>query len=115
MVLIPEVTPEKLAKFGLDAVDIWVQIACPRLSIDWGEGFEEHTGVPVITPYEADVALGNVDPWWNRMAEANDSETGTSGSVYPMVRGRGAMISIFPMDNAMRCDAMSFFSRMPGS
>lgn len=26
----------------------WVQIACPRLSIDWGEAF----GKPLLTPYE---------------------------------------------------------------
>lgn len=26
----------------------WVQVACPRLSIDWGEAFEK----PLLTPYE---------------------------------------------------------------
>ena len=34
--------------------DAFVQIACPRLSIDWGEDFVK----PVLTPYEAEVALG---------------------------------------------------------
>jgi Putative diphthamide synthesis protein len=36
-------------------VDAWIQIACPRLSIDWGGAFG---GVPVLNPYEALVALG---------------------------------------------------------
>ena len=30
----------------------WVQVACPRLSIDWGEFFER----PLLTPYEAMVS-----------------------------------------------------------
>lgn len=37
-----------------------LQVACPRLSIDWGEGFRR----PTLTPYEALVALGSVQPWW---------------------------------------------------
>ncbi len=36
------------------------QIACPRLSIDWGEGFK----LPTLTPYEALVCLGVVPGWW---------------------------------------------------
>jgi len=35
----------------------WVQIACPRLSIDWGYAFEK----PLLNPYEAEVALGGID------------------------------------------------------
>jgi 2-(3-amino-3-carboxypropyl)histidine synthase len=35
-------------------------VACPRLSIDWGEGFTQ----PTLTPYEALVALGEVPGWW---------------------------------------------------
>lgn len=34
-------------------IDVWVQVACPRLSIDWGEGFDK----PIITPYELEVAM----------------------------------------------------------
>jgi diphthamide synthase subunit DPH2 len=34
--------------------------ATPRLSIDWGEDFVK----PVLTPYEAEVALGHAPPWW---------------------------------------------------
>lgn len=39
-----------------------LQVACPRLSIDWGEGFRR----PTLTPYEAMVALGAVAPWWTQ-------------------------------------------------
>lgn len=34
--------------------DSWIQIACPRLSTDWGYAFPK----PLLTPYEASVALG---------------------------------------------------------
>ena len=36
--------------------DHTLQVACPRLSIDWGEAFT----TPTLTPYEALVALGEV-------------------------------------------------------
>jgi diphthamide biosynthesis enzyme Dph1/Dph2-like protein len=26
----------------------WIQTSCPRLSIDWGAGFQ----TPILTPYE---------------------------------------------------------------
>jgi len=29
-----EITPNKLAE--IENVDAWVQVGCPRLSIDWG-------------------------------------------------------------------------------
>ena len=38
----------------------WVQIACPRLSIDWGQFFDR----PLLTPYEAMVSLKEV-AWQN--------------------------------------------------
>ena len=34
----------------------WVQVACPRLSIDWGEAFSK----PLLTPYEVSTHL----PFW---------------------------------------------------
>uniref|UniRef100_G1N1B5 2-(3-amino-3-carboxypropyl)histidine synthase subunit 1 n=1 Tax=Meleagris gallopavo TaxID=9103 RepID=G1N1B5_MELGA len=54
-VLLSEIFPSKLQLF--DSVDAWVQIACPRLSIDWGEAFNK----PLLTPYEAAVALGDIE------------------------------------------------------
>jgi len=51
--LLSEVSPERLALFT--TVDAWVQVACPRLSLDWGEAYN----VPLLTPYEAHVAFGD--------------------------------------------------------
>ena len=39
-----------------------LQVACPRLSIDWGEGFAR----PTLTPFEALVTLGEVPGWWKQ-------------------------------------------------
>jgi len=50
--LLSEVSPERLNLFK--DVDAWVQVACPRLSMDWGAAFEK----PLLTPYEAHVAWG---------------------------------------------------------
>jgi len=52
VVLLSEIFPQKLALF--QDVDAWIQVACPRLSIDWGYAFES---APLLTPYEAAVAL----------------------------------------------------------
>jgi len=88
-VLLSEVTPAKLAalsgggmgggqgagggKGAAPAVSAWVQVACPRLSIDWGDGF----ALPTLTPYEALVALGAA-PWWEGSGEGEGGE-GKSG------------------------------------
>uniref|UniRef100_A0A915APR7 2-(3-amino-3-carboxypropyl)histidine synthase subunit 1 n=1 Tax=Parascaris univalens TaxID=6257 RepID=A0A915APR7_PARUN len=53
-VLLSEVFPEKLALF--EDVDCWVQVACPRLSIDWGTAFLK----PLLTPYEVIAALQEI-------------------------------------------------------
>ncbi|KJE91295.1 diphthamide biosynthesis protein [Capsaspora owczarzaki ATCC 30864] len=53
-VLLSEIFPSKLAMF--EDIDAWVQIACPRLSIDWGSAFSR----PLLTPYETNVALQKV-------------------------------------------------------
>ncbi|KAJ2990259.1 hypothetical protein NUW58_g3042 [Xylaria curta] len=63
--LLSEIFPGKLAM--MSDVECWVQVACPRLSIDWGYAFPR----PLLTPYEALVALNERQDW---------SETG----VYPM-------------------------------
>tara|TARA_R110002050_G_scaffold88382_1_gene186735 strand:- start:534 stop:1007 length:474 start_codon:yes stop_codon:yes gene_type:complete len=51
VVLLSEIFPAKLALF--EDIDAWIQIACPRLSIDWGYAFSR----PLLNPYEAEVAL----------------------------------------------------------
>ncbi|XP_067866776.1 2-(3-amino-3-carboxypropyl)histidine synthase subunit 1-like [Heterodontus francisci] len=58
-VLLSEIFPDKLRLF--QEVDTWVQVACPRLSIDWGKAFSK----PLLTPYEAAVALKEVE-WQQR-------------------------------------------------
>uniref|UniRef100_K3WYL2 2-(3-amino-3-carboxypropyl)histidine synthase subunit 1 n=1 Tax=Globisporangium ultimum (strain ATCC 200006 / CBS 805.95 / DAOM BR144) TaxID=431595 RepID=K3WYL2_GLOUD len=51
VLLLSEIFPDKLARFY--DVDAWIQIACPRLSIDWGYAFTK----PLLSPYEAEVCL----------------------------------------------------------
>lgn len=55
--LLSEIFPGKLAM--MSEVECWVQVACPRLSIDWGYAFPR----PLLTPYEALVALGVREDW----------------------------------------------------
>lgn len=52
--LLSDVSPDKLKLF--ETVDAWVQVACPRLSVDWGDAYPK----PLLTPYEAHVAFGKV-------------------------------------------------------
>lgn len=56
LVLMSEIFPSRLKLFE-DQIDTWVQIGCPRLSIDWGEFFEK----PLLTPYEAMVSLKQIE------------------------------------------------------
>ena len=65
--LLSEIFPGKLAI--MSDVECWVQIACPRLSIDWGYAFPR----PLLTPYEALIVLGKKQDW------VNDND-----GVYPM-------------------------------
>ena len=55
VVLLSEIFPSKLSL--MPSVEAWVQIACPRLSIDWGLSFDR----PLLTPYELNVALKEVE------------------------------------------------------
>ncbi|KAI2462859.1 putative diphthamide synthesis protein-domain-containing protein [Annulohypoxylon bovei var. microspora] len=55
--LLSEIFPGKLAM--MSDVECWVQVACPRLSIDWGYAFPR----PLLTPYEALVALNERKDW----------------------------------------------------
>lgn len=50
-IILSEIFPQKLSLF--DGIDVFVQVACPRLSIDWGYAFNK----PLLTPYEANVLL----------------------------------------------------------
>lgn len=67
VVLLSEVFPAKLAL--MDDVEAWVQVCCPRLSVDWGAAFDgdlpsgpvsgasRRDPAPLLSPYEAFVAL----------------------------------------------------------
>ncbi|KAB5585960.1 putative diphthamide synthesis protein-domain-containing protein [Coniochaeta sp. 2T2.1] len=57
--LLSEIFPGKLAM--MSDVECWVQVACPRLSIDWGYAFPR----PLLTPYEALIALEEREDWGN--------------------------------------------------
>ena len=42
-------------------ISSWIQIACPRLSVDWGSSFH----LPILSAFEAEQAFGSslkVDP-----------------------------------------------------
>lgn len=74
VILISEITKEKLNLFR--TVDAWVQIACPRLSLDWGhlcdkpllssyEAYQmfSQTGLPTLGPM--DYYANKAGPWGN--------------------------------------------------
>jgi len=72
--LLSEIFPGKLAM--MDDVECWVQVACPRLSIDWGYAFPR----PLLTPYEALVVLGGRQGW----EDANGGQQAKTAGLYPM-------------------------------
>ena len=63
VILASEITPSKLALFR-NKVDAWVQIACPRLSVDWGHALSGDSSVPVLNPYELFVTLDTTNKLW---------------------------------------------------
>ncbi|OVA01632.1 Diphthamide synthesis [Macleaya cordata] len=66
VILMSEISPARVALFG-ESIDAWIQIACPRLSIDWGEAFAK----PLLTPFEAEIALGFISGWWEKSSLKN--------------------------------------------
>ena len=86
IVLLSEIFPKKLEMMSNTSgggVSAWVQIACPRLSIDWGHYF----CVPVLSPFELFVALGEVvdTSLWSAADEGEEKEEKTNDvDGYPM-------------------------------
>ncbi|KAF2760523.1 putative diphthamide biosynthesis protein [Pseudovirgaria hyperparasitica] len=75
-ILLSEIFPGKLAL--MPDVTAWVQIACPRLSIDWGYAFPR----PLLSPYEALVALGVREaPWKENLDQGRPRN---DDAAYPM-------------------------------
>lgn len=64
--LLSEIFPGKLAL--MNDVECWVQVACPRLSIDWGYAFPR----PLLTPAEALIVLGVRESWESKGRYAMD-------------------------------------------
>jgi hypothetical protein len=85
VLLISELNPAKVERFN-GSVEAWVQIACPRLSIDWGEAF----AAPLLTPYELEVALGFVAPWWEKAGAGRGVPADVSGGAGCGKEGAGA-------------------------
>lgn len=73
VILLSEIFPSKLELFK--DIDAFVQIACPRLSIDWGTAFSK----PLLTPYELSVTLGDIQ--WRIDDAPSDKDKGLN---YPM-------------------------------
>lgn len=85
-ILLSEIFPGKLAM--MPDVGVWVQIACPRLSIDWGYAFPR----PLLSPYEALVALGVREAGWLA------SEEGSERNVVEEEDGKSKADRVYPMD-----------------
>ena len=104
IILLSEIFPKKLEMMsntttatttdgGRGGVCAWVQIACPRLSIDWGHYF----CVPVLSPYELFVAMGEVvdSSLWKAIGEDEAREE------EELVAGMGGQVrheNGYPMD-----------------
>lgn len=71
-ILLSELSPQKLSLFGTSLLS-FVQTSCPRLSIDWGDAFPK----PLLSPYEAAVALGKSAGWQDDGPSAEEGD-------YPM-------------------------------
>jgi 2-(3-amino-3-carboxypropyl)histidine synthase len=107
-VLISEISPERLCYFG-DSVDAWVQVACPRLSTDWGESY----GAPVLSSFEAfklwgdsnfeedfsipmDYYSNNAGPWGNYAPRKGGwaGSTNTSWKFWHMGPGKDKLAAV---------------------
>ena len=94
--LMSEIFPAKLALLQQDC-DVFFQVACPRLSIDWGYAFPR----PLLSPYEAEVAmergLGR-----SQAAKMNDTAAGDTDFLFP-VAGKELTVNgtegRYPMDH----------------
>jgi 2-(3-amino-3-carboxypropyl)histidine synthase len=53
--MLNEVTEAKVSNYN--KCECFVQLVCPRLSIDWSDQFSK----PMLTPYEVYLALGEVE------------------------------------------------------
>lgn len=80
LILLSELSPAKLALFSPEAISTFVQTSCPRLSIDWGYAFTR----PLLSPYEASVALGRIRGWGGLDLGKGQGEEQKGDGAYPM-------------------------------
>lgn len=100
LILLSEIFPAKLALFK--DVDAFVQVACPRLSIDWGTAFDK----PVLTPYELSVVLG--DAKWQITNESKVSEDESYPMDYYATKSLGYWTPNHKPDEIDGCDGKNF-------
>jgi len=55
---ISEISPKMLQNLSKNNIKSWIQIGCPRLSIDWGNNFVPD--IPLLSPYEARTAVRTI-------------------------------------------------------
>ncbi|KAI3384208.1 hypothetical protein SNEBB_005660 [Seison nebaliae] len=72
--LISEITSTKLNRFN--TISAWIQVGCPRLSVDWGHFFKK----PLLNPYESFVALDEAK--WNNFRYPMDYYSNDSSDGY---------------------------------
>jgi len=77
IIMINEITEKKVKDYS--NCDCFIQLACPRLSIDWSDQFTK----PMLTPYEVYLALGETE-LKNGIYEMNNysNETGEWGHFF---------------------------------
>lgn len=56
ILLISEINGNILDEYGID-IEIWIQLCCPRLSVDWGNNYTK----PLLNGYEAFISLGAIE------------------------------------------------------
>lgn len=98
VVLMSELSPARIMLFG-ESIDAWIQVACPRLSIDWGDAYAK----PLLTPFEAEIAFDLIPGWWERkqagLVNSNckdDLDCGKNGSCCN--QNNKDVGDIYPMD-----------------
>ncbi|CAI9763641.1 unnamed protein product [Fraxinus pennsylvanica] len=83
-----------------------LMIACPRLSIDWGDAFKK----PLLTSLGVEIALGDIPAWWERKLKCTKSEDCCK---YEGMQERGDMGVDYPMDAQDGGEWNSCYSKKP--
>jgi 2-(3-amino-3-carboxypropyl)histidine synthase len=90
IMLVSEITPAKLALLE-SKIDAWVQIACPRLSVDWGHHLS--TNRPVLNPYELFVCLEETPFRKNYPMDYYSEAGGPWSNYHEATKGRQVVMS----------------------